>query len=287
MDQKDAMERGYRLAGRITRQFAKTFYFASRFLPQDKRQASYCVYALCRLSDETVDTPQDYYLSGLAAIRENIGLAYSKAALKEDLLLSFRETVTRYEIPREYFEKILEGMSMDLKIRRYATFKDLYDYCYKVAGVVGLIMLKILGYRDQEAEKHAVELGIAMQLTNILRDIKEDFLRGRIYLPQEDLQRFNVTEEDISKGIVNEAFRSLLKFEIGRARQYYTASSAGIRFIPQANSRFVVCAMKKIYGGILEAIERNNYDVFTRRAAVGGLRKVILACSLLLKGPDR
>jgi phytoene synthase len=175
-------------------------------------------------------------------------------------------------------------MYMDLHKDRYDNFTELYYYCYKVAGVIGLIMLKIFGYDKPDAEKHAVNLGIAMQLTNILRDIKEDFGRGRIYLPQDEMKKFGITQEYLSNEVANHSFESFLKFQIERARQYYAYAAEGIKMINCRRSRFVVCAMKDIYAAILSAIERNKYDVFSRRAQVGTAGKLKIALSVLLRG---
>jgi phytoene synthase len=278
------LERGLRLARDITRLHAKTYYFASRFLPKEKQDPAYVVYAVCRITDEAVDSFEGTSLNRLSRIKDNIELAYSDVPLKEDLLLAFRQTVTRFDIPKTYFDELLEGMRMDLEMNCYETFDDLYGYCYRVAGVIGLIMLKIFGYGRKEAEKFAVDLGVAMQLTNILRDIKEDFLRGRVYLPQEELKKFNVSEEQISFGKMDENFKSLLKFQIERARRYYADCESGIRLIADGRCRFTVLCMREIYAAILGSIEHNNYDVFSKRCYVPSWSKAGFAFKILLGG---
>lgn len=279
---------GFQIAQMITKKCAKTFYFASRFLKQDKRNAAYAVYAICRISDEAVDnaaagSPEQR----LEKLKKNIVDVYNQAIADNAILSAFRQTVEKYQIPQEYFKELIAGMYLDLHKNRYKNFAELSDYCYKVAGVVGLIMLKIFGFNEQKAKDYAVDLGIAMQLTNILRDIREDFARGRIYLPEDEMADFGVTEADISENRVNDNFKALLKFQIARAREYYTNSKLGIKMIAGANSRFVVCAMTDIYAGILNSIEKNNYDVFSRRAHVGILAKLNTILKIILKGEYR
>jgi 15-cis-phytoene synthase len=178
-------------------------------------------------------------------------------------------------------------MHMDLNKRSYENFDELYRYCYKVAGVVGLIMLKIFGSNNPAAETHAVQLGVAMQLTNILRDIREDFQRGRVYLPQDELEKFGLSSDSLSSGVVDAAFKSFMQFQISRARDYYEQSTAGISMIADRRSRFVVCAMKDLYAGILSAIEKIDYDVFRTRAHVSSAGKIAAALRIFLGGAYR
>lgn len=279
------IESGFPEAQEITKSFAKTFYAASLFLPKAEKRASYAVYAVCRASDETVDNPSGKdTLADLEKLKNNIDLAYGNAPLKIPLLAAFRETVNKYRIPKEYFYELLSGMRMDLEKNRYANLEELDDYCYKVAGVVGLIMARIFGCKDERSKKYAADLGIAMQLTNILRDVREDYLRGRIYLPRDILEGFKVTEDNIASGKPNENFKNMLQFMIDRARQYYLNSQEGIKFIGKARLRFVVICMKEMYSRILSEIERNNYDVFSSRAHASNLRKSRIILKILVKG---
>lgn len=275
---------GFKKAKKITKKFAKTFYLASHFLPKDKRYASYAVYAICRLSDESVDDlPVSEQISSLKELEQKIATAYSEDKINEYLLVAFRQTIKDYKIPKEYFDELIKGMQMDLEIKRYPDFPSLFEYCYRVAGVVGLIMLKILGPRDKAAEDHAVKLGVAMQLTNILRDIKEDFIRGRIYLPQDELLRFNLSEEQLSKGKNSDNFKNFMRFQILRCRKFYNESLQGIRLIDNQASRVVVLAMKENYSRILDSIEINGYNVFTKRAHVKKLNKILVILKILCK----
>jgi len=275
---------GFREARKITKEFASTFYLASLFLPKKKKYASYAVYAICRLSDEAVDNPVSLGQNeNLQKLDLKISLAYTEKQINEPLLAAFRQTVNTYKIPKEYFDALTRGMRMDLELKRYKDFGSLYEYCYRVAGVVGLIMLRIFGYKDSSAEGAAVKLGVAMQLTNILRDIKEDFIRGRIYLPQDEMSRFNISEQQLLAGDVDEKFKEFLRFQIKRCWQFYNDCSQGIKLINNPLCRFVVLCMKEVYSGILERIEKNSFDVFTTRAQVGKLKKAGIILRILLE----
>jgi len=281
----DQIELGFEEARKITRHFAKTFYLASFFLPKEDRQAAYSVYAICRISDESVDNSSSSPASRqLDKVRQRIDLAYSASSPEELLLLSFQKTVNKYQIPKEYFDDLLEGMRMDLIKTRYANFEELNDYCYKVAGVIGLIMLKIFRCEDESAKKSAISLGIAMQMTNILRDLAEDCLRGRIYLPYECLKEFQVAENDIALGKISANFKRMAGYLILRTKEEYLKACPGIKFIRGLRQKFVVIAMKEMYSGILDEIKNNDYDVFSKRASVGSLKKWLIIIKILLKG---
>jgi phytoene synthase len=241
---------------------------------------------MCRISDESVDSGTDRG-ERLKKIKSRLESAYSSQLPGDGPLRAFQEIVLTYKIPKIYFDQLLMGMEMDLSRTRYATFAELYDYCYKAAGVVGLIMLSIFGYEDKQAEPAAVELGVAMQLTNILRDIKEDYEQGRIYLPQDELKHFSVSEEQIKNRERNENFINLMKFNIERAKKYYRRSRGGVKMVGTRRSRLVVCLMSRIYEAILTRIERNGYDVFTGRAHVSRASKIKIALDTLLKGEYR
>lgn len=260
----------------ICRRHARTFYFASVFLPRAKRDAAYAVYAFCRLLDDAADTGGDLstYDRALAAAYAgravDVGDAEATAAL-----VAFAETVRRYEIPQRYFDDLAAGCRMDLTVHRYATWDALRTYCYHVAGVVGLIMCRVFELADPAAERQAVMMGEAMQLTNICRDVGEDASMGRIYLPAEDLQRFGYTEADLLAGTVNEPFRQLMRFEVERARSLYREAAAGLAALPDDGSRFTASAMGVVYAGILGAIERQRYDVFGSRARLSTAQKLL------------
>ena len=276
------LQTGFREAKKITKKFAKTFYLASLFLPKEKKCASYAVYAICRLSDEAVDELTfSNQKENLRKLESNISEAYTEKQLVEPLLLAFRQTINTYKIPKEYFDELIKGMYMDLEIKRYRDFAALYEYCYKVAGVIGLIMLKIFGYKNSAAEDYAIKLGVAMQLTNILRDINEDLIRGRIYLPQDEMLKFDISEQQLSNSKIDDNLKNLLRLQINRSRQFYNQSLKGIKLIDNTICRFVVLCMREVYSGILDEIEKNNFDVFTKRAHVNKLKRLKIITKIL------
>ncbi len=282
----DLIEQGFKEAEEITRHYAKTFYLASNFLPQEKKRFSYAVYAICRLSDECVDgARQGNPEEKLKQLREKIERVYSQGVISESLLSSLRYTVIQCHIPKEYFLELIKGMEMDLVKKRYADFRELHLYCYRAAATVGLIMLKVLKVKNDAAQEYAINLSIAMQLTNIIRDIKEDFLRGRIYIPIDEIERFGIKEENFGKDAgKTDSFRRLLSFQIKRSREYYRLSAPGIKYIPGINTRLVIAAMSKMYSAILTRVEQNNYDVFSKRAVIGYYKKILIIMEVILKG---
>ncbi|MBP7216003.1 MAG: phytoene/squalene synthase family protein [Candidatus Omnitrophica bacterium] len=282
---KGIVELGFREAEAITQRYATTFYAASKLLPRQKRFAAYAIYAICRLSDESVDAVCNSSAQGsLFCIKENIEAAYTDTHTDNCLLAAFKSTIKHYAIPKAYFDELLAGMQMDLEKNRYYTYNELSKYCYHVAGVVGLLMVKILGSTHTVTHRYAINLGMAMQLTNILRDIKEDFQRGRLYLPWDEMKTFEVNEDDIAYGRVSPRFIKLMKFQIQRARNYFKDAERGIPFIADVRSRLVVTLMKDMYAGILDAIERNNYDVFSTRAFVNAFNRKRIIAATILKG---
>lgn len=269
----------------VTRQYARTFSFASHVLPAAKRDAAYVVYAFCRYADNCTDVHhEDDGCPGdasqqLALLREELDAVYAGEPTPTRWV-ALRATVRQYGIPRVYFEALLDGVAMDLTPRRFATWADLEVYCYRVASVVGLIMTHIFGATSPEALRYAAGLGTAMQLTNILRDVGEDLRMGRVYLPQDELRAFGVTEEMLAAGVVTPAVRALLQFQIARARALYADADRGIPMIPDDGSRISTRVMSTLYARILGAIEQNGYDVFTRRAHVPLSMKLAIALRL-------
>lgn len=270
----------YRAARDVCRRNARSFYFASPFLPRDKRRHAFAVYALCRRLDDAVDeaASPEQAVAEVAKFGRTLDVVYGPEPIDDDVLEAARRTVAACDIPRRYFAELAEGVETDLTVARYADWPSLERYCYLVAGVVGLIMCRVFAVRDPAAERHAVAMGNAMQLTNILRDVKEDWQRGRCYLPEDDLARFGVGEGDLaamSDGApVTEPFRQLMRFEIKRAREGYAEGFAGLGYIPRDGSRQTAATMAVVYGGILDAIERANYDVFSERRRLTILQKL-------------
>ena len=275
--------RGARVCRNITRDYARTFYFASTCLPRATRAHAYAVYGFCRWADNGVDDARDREEAAerLDLARGALDLAYSSKAAPPGLM-AFRRTVRLRSIPKHLFDALLDGMEMDLDVTRYASFAELERYCYRVAGVVGLMMTHVFGYESEKCWPDALALGTAMQLTNILRDVAEDFRMGRVYLPQDELARFGVDEAQLEDGRVDENFRALMRFQVARARRYYEESEAGIPWLVGDSSRLTVRVMGRLYGGILGAIERQGLDVFRARARVTAPRKLatLAACQV-------
>ena len=263
----------------VTRKYAKSFYFAAKFLPKHKQLAVYPIYAFCRHVDDAVDEAEEFSseqnaTEAVESWRATLAEVYGSGEIKNQatktesqnlIFIAWKDLLAKYKIPENLPFELIEGVLMDTVIKRYETFEELYVYCYRVASTVGLMSSEILGYSDKIALEYAEALGIAMQLTNILRDIKEDAAIGRIYLPQEDLRKFEITEQQIFAGEMNENFVEMMKFQIGRARDFYKKGEQGIPLL-EKDSRFTVLLASRIYGRILDEIERQNYDVFARRA---------------------
>ncbi len=263
----ELLVRAYALCAELTRQHSKTFSLASSLLPRSKCQAARALYAFCRTSDDIVDLAHSEQASSpLGRLDEWREQALSDCEDEEDLLLlAWADTQTNYHIPRLYAEQLIDGVARDLNQTRYATFEELTSYCYGVASTVGLMSMHIIGYAGPEAIPYAVKLGVALQLTNILRDVAEDWSAGRLYLPQDELAAFDLTEADIDAGEVDDRWRAFMRFQIGRVRQIYAASLPGVALLHQ-DGRFAIGAAAELYLGILEDIEAHDMDVFSRRA---------------------
>jgi len=276
-----------RRAEAVTRRYAKTFHFASRLLSPEKRRACYAVYAACRLCDQAVDGQGPDPALQLEGVRARLHRAYDPRLRNDDPLQeALRDTVIAYDIPQRYFDDLLEGMQMDLTRTRYATFGELFLYCYRVAGVVGLMTTRIFGAETPEAEKHALDMGVAMQLTNILRDIKEDLGRGRMYLPQDEMAAAGVTEDDIARGKLTIGLITLMRRQVERARSYYREGNKGLEAIIDKNARLLATLMAALSERILDKIERQRYNVFSRRTVVPLPEKIWAASRIILR-PSR
>jgi phytoene synthase len=274
-----------------TRHYAKSFYFASFLLPKEKRYAAYSVYAFCRYTDNIVDMA-DKNANGrveqkINSLLKNLDEAYSNKSIETNTFSAFANTVKKYDIPKHYFTELIEGVGMDIKSRRYETFSELETYCFKVASVVGLIMSEIFGYTNSAALQYAVDLGKAMQLTNILRDIHDDYKMGRVYIPQDELERFGYSERDIKDKVINDNFISLIKHQIGRARSFYSLAEKGIPYLTDDGSRTTVVLMHKIYSGILDKIEQKKYNIYSGRAFVNRGEKISITAKYLLNYSEK
>jgi len=276
-----SLTRSYAYCERLARREAGNFYLAFRFLPRAERQAMCALYAFLRVADDLSDGPQPIpekrQLIDSWRTRWDSAL---RGRYSHRLHAAFHHTVTTYGIPEEYVQAVLDGVGMDLDSVSYETFADLYPYCYRVASAVGLACIHIWGFEGEKAKEYAEAAGIAFQMTNILRDLGEDAARGRIYLPREDLRRFNYEEEKLRRGERDATFRELMRFEVNRTREYYD-KSAPLADRLNSSGRAVFLVMSRTYRGLLETIERRDYDVFSRRVRLSKWRKVWLALQAL------
>lgn len=260
---KADLELAYQDCRSITRRAAKNFYYAFLTLPSDKRRAIYAAYSFCRYCDDSVDeeSSSEAKLEALARLRSELDQAFNGRP-GSSVFLALADMAHRYYIPKQYFQEIIEGVESDLNKTRYQNFEELRGYCYRVASVVGLICIHIFGYKSDEAKEYAINLGLAMQLTNITRDVREDLEMGRIYLPQDEISRFGYSEDLLRAGVRNEAFVELIRFQTQRARIYF---SSGTKLLPYLSRRSRACpaVLGAIYSKVLDRIEESNYDVLS------------------------
>lgn len=271
IDQTDTLVQAYAYCEQITKENSRTFYIATALMPREKRQAIRALYAFCRVSDDMVDKAKADAISQLVAWRARV-LDHTAAA-QDPVLMAWQDTCQRYRIPPIYVEHFLDGLIQDTTMNRYPTFDELAHYCYGVASTVGLMSMHIIGYSGPQALPYAIKLGVALQLTNILRDVGEDWRQGRLYLPQDELAAHGICEEDIARNRIDGRWHAFMQFQIARAQQLYEASLPGIGML-HADGRFAVAAAAELYQGILKDITAHNYDVFTRRAHVSDISKL-------------
>ena len=274
------LELAYSHCQRVTKENARNFYYTFRPMPAEKRQAMYAVYAYCRLCDDIADgeLPIDEKYDGFAEVRRNLE-ASEPSGDDAPMYRALHDAAARYQIPYRHFEEILQGVEMDMVKSRFASFDELQDYCYMVASVVGLVCIRIFGYEDPKARAYAVDMGLAMQLTNILRDVKEDAERGRIYIPMDEMSRFDYTEGELERGALTDGFRSLMAYQAERARGYFESSRALFPLI-SADARTCPRLMHATYSGILERIEQAGFDVFSQRIGLSTGAKLLLLTKL-------
>ncbi len=266
------LSQAYQACEVMTRENSRTFMLASGLLPHEKRKSIRALYAFCRMSDDIVDraiTPDPE--SALAAWRVH---SLSQYPSGDNLVaLAWADTRHKFAVPVRYAEQLLEGVASDLVNRRFKTFDELAAYAYRVASTVGLMSMHIIGYTSQEAVRYAVKLGVALQMTNILRDVGEDWQNGRLYLPQDEMVEFDIDEKDIAAGQVTPRWRKFMRFQIGRVRRLYEEAWPGIALLDKSG-RFSIAAAAGLYEAILTDIERHDYAVFGRRASVSALGKL-------------
>ena len=283
------LDEAFEACRRETAEWAKTFYLGTLLLPYEKRRAIWAIYVWCRRTDELMDSPeaQERPQAELADRLNRWELKTRdlfRGHVDDELDAVMVDTLERFPQSIQPYLDMIEGQRMDLTWTRYPRFEDLKLYCYRVAGTVGLMTQGVMGL-DQayssapwsdspDTSDAAVALGIANQLTNILRDVGEDRGRGRIYLPQEDLEHFGYSEDDLMAGRLNQAWKDLMAFQLRRAREWFDRSEAGVRWLSR-DARWPVWTSLRLYRGILDVIERHDYDVFNKRAYVGKLNKLL------------
>lgn len=267
----------------ITREIARTFYYGSLFLPAEKRRAAWALYAFCRIADDIADEHGVYLdpQADLARWRASLLATYAGQPCGP-VMRAWADTLARYPIPLQPALDLLEGVEMDIVGATFRTFDELRRYCYCVAGAVGLLMAPVLGYHDSSALDAAVDLGIAMQLTNILRDLGEDAARGRLYLPTEELAAFGYTRAELERGAITPAFIELMRFQIERAEDYYQRGLRGVRLL-DADARLAITLSGLLYRAILQRIHMRRYDVFSRRIHISTAGKVAAIPSAWLR----
>ena len=292
------LEIAYDYCQRVARKQAKNFYYAFRTLPTPKRRAIYATYAFCRMCDDIADEdmPIDEKRRQFSETRNLLteslrctGSEVSNDALPPEFA-ALSDATAAFGIPHHYYTQVIEGVESDLVKTRFENFEELKAYCYQVASVVGLICIEVFGYEDEAAREYAIDMGIAMQLTNILRDIKEDAERDRIYIPLDEMARFGYSEDDLKQGIIDERFRSLMALQVNRARDYYQRSQ---KLFPLIDAGATACpkVLHLAYRSILDRIDAQGYDVFSQRIGLTTFEKLMItgrlwAGTLLPSGPS-
>ena len=276
-----ALDAAYEECQAVTKREARNFYYAFLTLPHPRRRAIYAAYAFSRLADDIADgdgAPVQKR-SELAGLRERLRDAYAGRP-EGAILTALADAAITYDIPESLFQDIITGVEMDLEPRRFADFDELRHYCYHVASVVGLVSIRIFGYRDVPlAQETAVDFGLAMQLTNILRDLREDIERDRVYLPLNEMARFGYTEDDLRDGVVHERFRAMMRFQANRAQRYFDSAS---RLMPllEPESRGCAEGLHHLYNRLLNRMGSRGWDVFSKRVSLSSWEKLNLTCRL-------
>ena len=276
----------FRSAKAITRTHARTFYFASHVLAEPIRQDAYAVYACCRSIDDAVDQ----VASKGETVRPEVAGEMLVRAFEsggdqsgEEWMPAFRDTVSRKKIRRMWFEDLAIGVAGDAGPVNLQTWEELDRYCYRVAGTVGLMMMRVFGSEDPQAEPRALDLGRGMQLTNILRDVAEDARARRIYLPAREREKYGVRAEDLLMGRMSGHWAEFMQFQVSRAREQYRLAEPGIALLPKGGPQMSVWFMRELYAGILDPIEASGYDVFRKRHSLSMGQKLVRALGIWWK----
>ena len=280
------IQNSYKYCKEITRKYAKSFFFATQFLPPVKKQATYALYGFCRYSDNLVDDNSFLDVETLRGKthdwRVELKNALAHNISTHPILPALIDTCRNYNINSDHLNELIEGVEMDIHTFRYETYEDLQVFCYKVASVVGLMMSEILGYSSNAALPYAIKLGEAMQITNILRDIREDYEMGRVYIPQNILKRFNYLEIDIKHHVVNNKFVSMMEHLMQKAEKLYAEAQIGIDMLDK-DSRYAIKSASDIYSGIIPKIRENNYDIYSKRVSVSLPGKLLILFREIVK----
>jgi len=272
------------IAKEIAKKSKSSFYYAFNLLPAEQRDAMNTVYAFCRQTDDIVDegsVADDLKFEKLHKWRIELEKSLSGHS-DYQIINKLSKTIQKFNIPLDPFFDLLKGMEMDLQKKRYLTFDDLRTYCYHVASTVGLMCIEIFGYRHPSAKDFAVNLGIALQLTNILRDVKKDAEKGRIYLPKEDMEKFDYQESDIMNNIYNENFQQMMKYQVERAREYFNNATSSLN-LEDKKAMFAARAMQHIYYRMLKKIVDADYDVYNKQIKVSTAKKVGISLGVWAK----
>ena len=276
-----SLGKAYARAEEITREHSKFFYMASHLLPEEKRSAVHALYAFCRTVDDIVD--EDTVDERDAHLDYWRGVVQSASYSDNNLVAAaWADTLSRYHIPRHYALQLIDGVNRDMTQTRYQTFDELATYCYGVASTVGLMSMYVVGFKSNDAVPYAIKLGVALQMTNILRDVGEDYRNGRLYLPREELALYGIREEDIAAGRVTDAWRLFMRFQIERTRKLYEEAWEGVKMLDR-EGQLAIGAAAFFYQGILDAIEANDYDNFNKRASLSAWEKIRCIPSLWWK----
>jgi phytoene synthase len=288
------LDQAYAYCDEIAREQGRTFYKASALLPDEKRRAVRALYAFCRITDDIIDRAGDDPAAALSTWKQRSLVA--PPASDDPVVLAWADARARYHIPSAYAEQLIDGVARDLTTTRYASFDELAAYCYGVASPVGLLSMHIIGFAGREAIPYAVKLGVTLQLTNILRDVREDWAAGRIYLPQDELAAFGLSDDDIAAACVARAavepagraeagvsdrWRAFMRFQVERNRQLYSEAGPGIAWLDPAG-RLAIAAATGLYRDILEEIAARNGDVFTHRAKPRTGDRFIARCAAVV-----
>lgn len=271
-------------AKEISKKSKSSFYYAFNLLPNEKRDAMNTVYAFCRQTDDIIDKENDSDELKYEKLRK-WRVEFEKAFTGHSeytLLNRLGRTISQFNIPIEPFFELIKGMEMDLQNKKYLTFDDLTLYCYRVASTVGLMCIEIFGYKHKSAKDFAIDLGIALQLTNILRDIKHDYQKGRIYLPLEDLRKFNYSEKEIHLQNYNGNFINLMQYEVNRAKFYFDKATEELN-LEDKGSMFAARAMQHIYFKLLQKIISKEYDIYKNNIKVSTFEKVGISVGVWAK----